>query len=326
MTKSKNLFKNISIIFCLVPMLILSLFCLIPNNNNHSVSAVDYLVDDFTFVGSNFLTCTTSLSGSGSFDRYCFATISLTFSRVNGLYSFSVTGGINHQTLDSSSAYSRPLSLTTVSNISPSYYQSNIIDLKLTQAHNTNYYIYSSYIFYGNLSSEINRVRFYSAYDGITGTTLKNHVRYYDKYDNYFDFCIWTYPMSSPTTTSLAEFFRFIDRTYYVNLDFTNNTYYENGYTDGYNVGIVDGNETGYQEGYSAGNTIGYQNGYSAGLASSDNNNFMSLIGAVIDVPVSAFTSLLNFELLGVNLLGFICGLLTLALIVFIVKLFIGGK
>ena len=52
----------------------------------------------------------------------------------------------------------------------------------------------------------------------------------------------------------------------------------------------------------------------------------MSLIGSVIDVPVNAFTSLLNFEVLGVNLLAFITGLLTLAVVIFIVKLCIGGK
>ena len=87
-----------------------------------------------------------------------------------------------------------------------------------------------------------------------------------------------------------------------------------------------DGEDTGYQDGYNAGETIGYQNGYNAGVEHGGNYSFMGLIGAVIDAPVSAFTSLLNFELLGVNILGFISGLLTLALIIFIIKLCMGGK
>lgn len=105
---------------------------------------------------------------------------------------------------------------------------------------------------------------------------------------------------------------------------------YGAGYNDAegsaYDVGYNAGVDAGYSQGYKTGFGQGESTGFSKGVASANDYSFSSLFGAVIDVPVNAFTSLLNFELLGVNMLGFITGLLTLALIIFIIKLCMGGK
>ncbi len=98
---------------------------------------------------------------------------------------------------------------------------------------------------------------------------------------------------------------------------------YQNGYTNGYNDGFAD-NDT-YSKGYVAGRDFGYNNGYNAGLAEgSAENGFAGLLFAVIDTPVKAFSSLLDFEILGVNMKSFVLSVLTLALFVVVVRWLLG--
>lgn len=110
-------------------------------------------------------------------------------------------------------------------------------------------------------------------------------------------------------------------RTYYVigADDFTDNQIYQNGYQAGLNAN----QDNIYNDGYQAGQTNGYNSGYNAGINASNNYTFTSLIGAVIDVPVRAFTSLFNFDLLGVNLASFFGSLLAVAVIITVVKIII---
>ena len=98
---------------------------------------------------------------------------------------------------------------------------------------------------------------------------------------------------------------------------------YQNGYANGYNDGFADNDS--YSKGYVAGRDFGYNNGYNAGLAEgSAENGFAGLLFAVIDTPVKAFSSLLNFEILGVNMKSFVLSVLTLALFVVVVRWLLG--
>ena len=98
---------------------------------------------------------------------------------------------------------------------------------------------------------------------------------------------------------------------------------YQNGYVNGYNDGFA--NYDSYSKGYVAGRDFGYNNGYNAGLAEgSAENGFAGLLFAVIDTPVKAFSSLLNFEILGVNMKSFVLSVLTLALFVVVVRWLLG--
>ena len=90
-----------------------------------------------------------------------------------------------------------------------------------------------------------------------------------------------------------------------------------------------------YDNGFSAGvNSInkndifnqGYTKGYSEGSAEGSDYSFMSLIGAVIDAPISAFTGMFDFTLLGVNLRSFILAMLTLAIVIVLIRIALGGK
>lgn len=104
---------------------------------------------------------------------------------------------------------------------------------------------------------------------------------------------------------------------------------YDQGYgADAFQDGYVDGYDTGYDDGRSYADTLleqatnnGYNNGYYEGRASTESYSFLSLIGAVFDAPISALTGLLNFNILGVNMLSFFLSIMSLALALFILKI-----
>ena len=84
-------------------------------------------------------------------------------------------------------------------------------------------------------------------------------------------------------------------------------------YSNGYNAGKTDG----YSEGFYAGKVTGI----SIGKNSGQNNNFLSLMGAVVDAPIKALSGLLNFDVLGFNMLNFFYALCTCALIIAVVRM-----
>lgn len=97
---------------------------------------------------------------------------------------------------------------------------------------------------------------------------------------------------------------------------------YSYGYESGYNKGNYDGEQSGFTKGYNQGKSVGFNDG----VESANDYSFLGLMGAVVDAPVRAFSGLLNFELLGFNMLSFFTGLLTLAFILWIVSKILGGK
>lgn len=78
------------------------------------------------------------------------------------------------------------------------------------------------------------------------------------------------------------------------------------------------------QQQYNQGQQAGYDKGYSAGISDGGNNSFLSLITAVVDAPITAFTSLLNFEILGFNMKNVILSILTAALVIACIRFFSG--
>lgn len=131
--------------------------------------------------------------------------------------------------------------------------------------------------------------------------------------------------------TYLPFYYNVINYTYYS--QYFANAEYVNGYGEGYNLGY----DTGYSSGSSIGESVGYNNGYTTGYTEGDLQGynrginsahqftFFNLLSAVVDAPVQALTGLLNFNILGFNMLNFFTGLLTLAIILFIVRKILGG-
>lgn len=96
------------------------------------------------------------------------------------------------------------------------------------------------------------------------------------------------------------------------------------GYDDGYEHGFAEGQSNyirdtlpGQLEGsYNNGHSVGF----SDGLNSASEYSFMSLMSSVVDAPLNVFTSMFNFEILGVDISGFLLSLFTLALVVTVTK------
>lgn len=152
-----------------------------------------------------------------------------------------------------------------------------------------------------------------------------NYVKFIDNNGNYFIFgCSFTNSdnFSQDDVVKLS----YQPRLYFLDNNFTDNQYYEQGYSDGQSSGFDDGYLKGEEKGYSDGFKNGKDEGYWEGKQSvieGEQYSFTSLITSAIDVPVKTFTSLFNFEILGVNLSGFLLGLFTLSVAIFIIKLII---
>ena len=304
--KKSNFIKNLSIFLCLVPMLVLSIFCLVPNSKNIDLVSADNTVVDYTFNGSNLVVQGALMNNSKTnFNTNAVYNVRFTFTYANGSYISHIYGAYLASNRTSVVNFHSSFALT---DSGVKYELGSVIDQY------TMVIVYSTRV--GDITGAINRVVL--SYDDIGHY---NTITYYDDNGSYITFGIFTY-----TENAVVNAFKFDTRTYYINLSFDNNAIYQVGYADGYNTGVSDGSSSGYNAGYNAGFNVGYADGYVDGEENGGSYTFMSLIGSVIDVPVNAFTSLLNFEVLGVNLLAFITGLLTLAVVIFIVKLCIGGK
>lgn len=160
------------------------------------------------------------------------------------------------------------------------------------------------------------------------------------------------------TQNDVSNFFALIDYRNYKPLD-------NDFYVAGYNSASSGYYDTGYKNGYSAGNTDGYNSGFTAGdakgyqrgLNDSNNYTFLSLFGAIFDAPIQALFGgtqrlpagtkitdssgqtitlttdtivnrggMLNFDLMGVNLSGFVLALFSLSIIIIVIKFALAKK
>ena len=150
----------------------------------------------------------------------------------------------------------------------------------------------------------------------------------------------------------VRNYFALFDLTNYIPV---NDAFYLAGYNnaskgyfdDGYNQGYSIGKDEGYNTGFSAGDSAGF----ARGVESANTYSFLGLFGAIFDAPIKAifggtFTlpagttitdsngntmtlqstttvnraGLLNFNLMGVNLSGFVLALFSISIIVVVIK------
>lgn len=362
MTKNKNLFKNISIFFVLVPMLLLSFFCLSSFNKFEKVSYADDSSTIAVFESSNVFTpnlaftsnysnatsqnysSLTTLQDYGSFWSNYFM---LKYDSTSQSFSFGYNAYPNaslYLALPNTSDYSTyPLTFGNKSSV----YIVKTFTLNSTDDSFNFYTVGKCYgkSSYTVVSCVVTRgiaeptlqmvsVELGNYTESIANYFNSNTKSGYFNVVSYVDTNGWRYSLAIPTKYASSDTFAnrpmfFYNYRLYKLRDtssMTDNEYYNSGYSAGYSAGKLDGSSSGYNQGYDAGVTIGYQNGYNDGVEHGGNYTFLGLIGAVIDAPINAFTSLLNFEVLGVNILSLITGLLSIAIIVFIVKLCMGGK
>ena len=92
------------------------------------------------------------------------------------------------------------------------------------------------------------------------------------------------------------------------------------------------GVDYGYSEGYKKANedktTYGqtqYNKGYAEGAEKGNKYTFTALMLSIVDVPVQTLYGLLNFEILGYNMLNFVLGLISLAIVLYIIRKLMGA-
>lgn len=285
-------------------------------NNSRYVAYADSVITDYTFYGSNNVQINSIISLQSDLRESLPLDVrfDLASDYTNGLV--RIYGHCNYYTGTS------PLTLHTLNFVGSngsiiatptfSYNYGETIYLASSTSEFLNYGGFPCHIFVsGSFNSDVYKIELGSGsfhYLSYGSSSIKAfYIKYYDVNDNYvyFEFVI-------PSNIDYNV------RTYYLVSpdDFTDQQIYQNGYQAG-----LDANQDNiYQDGYSAGNTYGYGIGYQAGLESANTNTFTSLISAVIDVPVRAFTSLFNFDLLGINLATFFGSLLSVAVIIAIIK------
>lgn len=98
---------------------------------------------------------------------------------------------------------------------------------------------------------------------------------------------------------------------------------YTEGHEDGHKAGHDAGYTDGYEVGYDEGEGVGWHNGFSKGqtdaLGSTD--TLKDTIFSIFEAPVTLINGFLDFEILGINLAGFVKTLITLAVTALIVTL-----
>lgn len=182
-------------------------------------------------------------------------------------------------------------------------------------------YFFGSYYINSNFNFNVDHV-FISTHNNYAGNgTYATEIIYYDNLDYT---CTFQFVFNK--NLSNIDKYYFEPRTYYFLTDFTDNDFYNQGYTSGYIAGENAGSSSGYRNGYDVGYNDGYDVGYDVGVDDSNEYSFFNLMSSVVEAPVNVFMNLLNFNIMGFNLLDLVFGLLTLAVVCLIVKLCLGGK
>lgn len=87
-------------------------------------------------------------------------------------------------------------------------------------------------------------------------------------------------------------------------------------YSDGYDQGFADGDSAGYNRGYAVGSEVGYANG----VNSADPESLTNTLVAVFQQPFDQIYRFFNFNVLGLNILGLVTGLITIFVVIKVVK------
>ncbi len=178
--------------------------------------------------------------------------------------------------------------------------------------------------------------------------TNSENLLVFSKLNNSFKY----YLQPNISQNDVYKFFALID---YRNYKPSDNDFYVAGYNSassgyydtGYNKGYSVGKDEGYKTGFSAGDS----QGYARGVESANTYSFLGLFGAIFDAPIKAIfggtstlpagttitdsngntitlqstttvnrAGLLNFNIMGVNLSGFVLALFSLSILVVVIK------
>lgn len=202
----------------------------------------------------------------------------------------------------------------------PSPYMESLITIDLATPVQLSFY---SQMFTSNFSNAYCNLIFY-----FDDNTSCNIFPYDNENDSYYTIDI---PIEYKDKYLTKIEYIFMSREYASFDLFINSEYYK-----GYDIGYNQGSNDGYDYGYDKGNTDGYNSGYDSGYYKGKNDGIemsgdinslpKSFINALFSVPINMVKSLLNFEFFGINLFSFCTSLITLSLILWLIRKFMGGK
>ena len=319
----KKIFKCLGL-FCLSVAVAIGSFFVTKKETKTHIASADNVNTDYTFYGSSVLTPVwRNNSDNNLFSDYVNFRFTLSKNSDNSIrvdlsntFGFIQTDEVSLS--DTQTANFLFMEYISLNNSRPNLV--NFVDVSSERTDLTLYYDYTSrstwlgaYNFYiiksGNFDCNVSFVHLYST---IVNSISYNVISYVDYNNNSLSFY---FPFFSQRLV-------FSDRIYYVNQNLDDNQLYNQGYQQG----LADNQQVIYNEGYNAGRIVGYNNGKTDGIASANNYSFIGLIGAVFDAPLQTFKGLLNFNVLGINLLDFALSLITIALVVYIIRLIKGGR
>lgn len=161
-----------------------------------------------------------------------------------------------------------------------------------------------------SFTSQIVRLVLGSYRDSTYSNVFFNYIRYYDINNEFLQVSIPVIVRNSWDSSMIWS-----ERTYF--LENRSNSIYDEGYRQG-----LQDKQDAVNEAY----TNGKNAGYNLAMETLNNNGaptFLSLIDAVGYGVTKPFVSLLNFDLLGVNMLDFATSILTIFIVVKIITLFV---
>lgn len=85
----------------------------------------------------------------------------------------------------------------------------------------------------------------------------------------------------------------------------------------------------GYDAGKAAGETAGYSKGYADGIGGAMNPEMFTIFNGILNVamvPVNVFLGIFNFEVFGINIASLVSSFLSIAILVIVIRLIMGGK
>lgn len=317
--------KRNRIVLCLCSILVMfaSIFAFIPLNKENKTVYADTVTNTYTFNGSNlyyFDTYRYNWSWAELYSVLFKTSISTTNDIITITPSFYLVGlndaNISYTEYDLFNDGGMISSINVSSGFDSYIYYFSLDDYTF----NRGAYFPFVIVVNGDFNSQVTHVSLYkSDYfhkpdPNFTGSAM--YIEYFDKNGSSLSFQFY-----------VPSNYMFDSRIYYFNDPslYSDNELYQLGYDagdrTGYDRGYQQGSNQGYSSGYQSGKDDGYWIGYDEALNNSNKYSFTNLISAVIDVPVQTFTSLFNFEILGVNLSGFFLGLLTCCIVIGVIRL-----
>lgn len=304
----KKILKWCGIAFSCVALVFGSFF-LTKQKTTSYVASADNVTVDYTFIGSNLLTVATGYNSySDSSLTWGLANISLSFSThsnnsVDVNFSTKSMTGSNFENFVT---LSDNFQLTTSNETSRKIQFDN--------------YVYFQYWIQCNditkFVADIYKIRIRSVE---YSNDFWTYITYFDVNDNWLQYSVRVFNYNQ-TQYNNAKMFMYDDRSYFTNTDLSDSQQYNAGYSQG----LLDNQQNVYNNGYQAGKTDGYANGFNQGVLESNDYSFLGLMSSVVDAPIKAISGLLDFEILGFNMLNFAFGLLSIGVIVFVFKIIKG--